>query len=170
MSKTRVAPIKKLTLPKLELMGALLCARLVRFVESALDLKIKPTVACWTDSTITLGWIKSNSVIRDVYVNNRVREIQQLTPPSHWYHCCGLDNPADLMTRGLLAEKLVNNNFWFNGPSNLSDPKFSIKDNDNSTAANETVDHELQDNLACLTVQTATPMVDVEKYNNLYYY
>ena len=168
MSKTRVAPIKKLTLPKLELMGALLCARLVRFVENALDLKIKPKIACWTDSTITLGWIKSNSVIKDVYVNNRVREIQQLTPPSHWYHCCGLDNPADLMTRGLLAEKLVNNNFWFNGPSNLADPKFSIQDNDTSAAINETVNHKLEDNLACLTVQTVTSMFDVEKYNNLF--
>ena len=67
------------------------------------------------------------------------------------------------MTRGLLTEKLVSNNFWFNGPSNLSDPKFSIQDNDNSTAINSTVDHELEDNLACLTVETVTPMLDVEK-------
>ena len=120
-------------------------------------------------------------MIRDVYVNNRVREIQKLTPPSHWYHCCGLDNPADLMTRGLLAEKLVNLNFWFNGPSNLVDPIFSIQDNDTPAAINETVNHELEDNLACLTmnhelednlaclsVQTVTPMFDVEKYNNIF--
>lgn len=84
MSKTRVAPIKKLTLPKLELMGALLCARLVVFVKNALDLKIRTNMACWTDSTITLGWIKNDPSIKNVYVNNRVREIQQLTPPSHW--------------------------------------------------------------------------------------
>ena len=157
-------------------MGELLCDRLVRFVENALDHKIKPKIAGWTDSTITLGWIKSNSLIRDVYVNNRVREIQQLMPPSHWYHCCGLDNPTDLITRGLLAEKLVNNDFWFNSPSNLADPKLSSQDNDNSTAINEavnhelednltilTVNHELEDNLACLAVQTVTPMFDAEK-------
>ena len=72
------------------------------------------------------------------------------------------------MTQGLLAEKLVNNNFWFNGPSNLADPKFSIQDNDTSAAINETVNHKLEDNLACLTIQTVTPMFDVEKYNNLY--
>ena len=89
MSKTRVAPIKKLTLPKLELMGALLCARLVIFVKNALDLKIETNMVCWTDSTIALGWIKSNPSIKDVYVNNRVREIQHLTPLSHWYHCSG---------------------------------------------------------------------------------
>lgn len=163
MSKTRVAPIKKLTLPKLELMGALLCGRLVKFVENALDFKIKYNIACWTDSTITLGWIKSNSGIRDVYVNNRVREIQQLTPPSHWYHCCGSDNPADLMTLGLLAENLISNNFWFVGPSNLSDPTISIQDCDNSKTINKTVDHQLEDKLVYLSVQTATPLFDLEK-------
>ncbi|XP_068250213.1 uncharacterized protein [Palaemon carinicauda] len=167
MSKARVAPIKKLTLTKLELMGALLCARLVRFVERALDFKIKPGIVCWTDSTITLGWIRSDSVTRDVFVNNRVRDIQHLTPPSHWHHCSGSNNPADLMTRGLLAEKLIGNNLWFSGPCNMSDPTFSIQDGDNSIIVNETVNYESEDHLVMLSVQTANPMFDVEKYNNL---
>ena len=65
--------------------------------------------------------------MKDVYVNNRVREIQELTPPSHWHHCSGTENPADLMTRGLLAENLIGNYFWFSGPKYLSDPAFSIQ-------------------------------------------
>lgn len=97
MSKTRVAPIKKLTLPKLELMGALLCARLMRFVVNALGIEIKANISCWTDSTITLWWIKIDASIKVVYISNRVREIQQLIPPSRWYDCSGIENPADLL-------------------------------------------------------------------------
>lgn len=138
ISKTRVAPIKKLTLPKLELMGALLCDRLVEFVKNALDLKMKADTACWTDSTRTLGWIKSNPSIKDVYVNNRVSEIQKLTPSSHWHHCSGKQNPADVMTRGSLAENLIGNDFWFEGPEYLSDLMFTIRDNSTNSLSENT--------------------------------
>nr|XP_027223343.1 uncharacterized protein LOC113815478 [Penaeus vannamei] len=46
-----------------------------------------------------------------VFVSNRVVEIQSLTSPCHWYHCPGKENPADLVSRGELAEPLVNSTF-----------------------------------------------------------
>lgn len=167
VSKSRVAPIKKLTLPKLELLGALLCARLVVFVKKALYLKIKTQVTCWTDSTIALGWIRNDPSLKDVYVNNRVREIQHLTPPSNWYHCKGTENPADLITRGLLAESLLGNDLWFSGPKYLSDPTFRVQERDALTASINTVNVVLENNLACLAVQTRTPIFDLERYNDL---
>lgn len=60
MSKSRVAPVEKSTLPRLELVGALLCARLVLFVKNALHINVNCKIYCWTDSTITLGWIKED--------------------------------------------------------------------------------------------------------------
>ena len=90
-------------------MGALVCARLIMFVKKALNLDFPCTITCWTDSTIALRWIKGDSNKKDVFVRNRIRDIQQLTPPSSRYHCEGKENPADLMTRGILAEKLVDN-------------------------------------------------------------
>ena len=59
MSKSNVAPLKKVTLPRLELLGSLLCARLIVFVREALKLPNDVKMTCWTDSMISLSWIRS---------------------------------------------------------------------------------------------------------------
>ncbi|KAK3861579.1 hypothetical protein Pcinc_032491 [Petrolisthes cinctipes] len=120
MSRGRVSPIKSVTLPRLELIGALLCARLVTFVESALHINVP--VCCWTDSTVTLSWVKGEPLKWKSFVRNRVSEIQELTSPSNWRHCPGRDNPADLISRGALAEHLMSSELWLNGPAWLSLP------------------------------------------------
>ena len=74
---------------------------------------------CWTDSTIALSWIQGGATKKEVFVANRVKEIRELTPPSCWQHCGSKDNPADLITWRLLADKLVNNTLWLYGPSML---------------------------------------------------
>ncbi|KAF2891924.1 hypothetical protein ILUMI_14249, partial [Ignelater luminosus] len=86
-------------LPRLELTAALLAARLQHFLHKVLTIKISETV-CWTNSSITIHW--------KPYVANRVREIQTLTNNTRgWYHCPGSDNPADLLTRGITANVLI---------------------------------------------------------------
>ncbi|KAK4324412.1 hypothetical protein Pmani_004972 [Petrolisthes manimaculis] len=120
MSRTKVAPIKRVTLPRLELLGALLSARLMHFVKSALHLDDCVRLVYWTDSKVALSWIKGNPTKWKMFVANRVTEIQTLSSPSNWFHCPGKDNPADLMTRGVLADHLMSNDLWLKGPSWLS--------------------------------------------------
>ncbi|XP_042891950.1 uncharacterized protein LOC122266306 [Penaeus japonicus] len=77
IARARIAPIKKVTLPRLELLGALMSARLVKFVKSALNLDENVKIFCWTDSKVTLHWIKGNANNWKVFVSNRVAEIQR---------------------------------------------------------------------------------------------
>lgn len=118
-AKTKVAPLKRLTIPRLELSAALILARLVVHVQRALELKEAP-VQLWTDSSVTLTWISSHSSRWKDYVRNRVAIIQELISPGVWRFVSGKDNPADCATRGLQTEKFIHHPLWWNGPSWLS--------------------------------------------------
>ncbi|GFR00831.1 protein wntless homolog A [Trichonephila clavata] len=118
-SKSHVAPLKSLTHPRLELMGALLAARLAKEVSRVLSGKISTTNYFWTDSTIALSWIQGPSCRWKVFVANRIKEIRSLTDKDSWHHCPGKDNPSDLLTRGISADSLINCDKWWNGPSFL---------------------------------------------------
>ncbi len=115
-SKTRVAPLpyRSMKLPKLELLAAMLAAKLCNYVVKALrSCKIKCTL--WTDSTLTLAWIQGNMDDWKVFVRNRVREIRKVSSPDWWKHCPGEDNPADLASRGAPASMLVKSKLWWEG-------------------------------------------------------
>ncbi|GFU23523.1 DUF5641 domain-containing protein [Trichonephila clavipes] len=118
-SKTRVAPLKAVTLPRLELLGALVAARLSSRVQEIVRKKKECKVFHWTDSKIVLFWIKGSSKRWKRFVANRVQEISELTDPDSWFHCSGQDNPSDFLSRGLSVDTLISNNKWWTGPAFL---------------------------------------------------
>lgn len=73
-------------------------------------------VTLWGDSTIVLGWIKSPPSSLKTFVANRVSKIQDMTENIAWHHMSSKENPADLITRGVSVDTLLNKSLWWNGP------------------------------------------------------
>ena len=120
MAKTRVAPIKKLTLPQLELMAALIGTRLLSFIHNAMNSRYDTLeVYLWSDSQIVLYWINSNKQLKQ-FVTNRVNSIKELFPPSTWHYCPTHENPADILTRGFTTQQMQSSSLWQNGPAWLT--------------------------------------------------
>ena len=120
VGKSRVAPLKKLTTPHLELQGAVVATRLHKTISKESRLQSEKAIL-FTDSMITLPWI-CNQVRRfKPFASSRIGEIQTHTDPCQWKHVPGDQNVADDTTRGILVKDL--NGRWVNGPQFLYMPK-----------------------------------------------
>lgn len=122
-AKTRVAPIQKQTIPRLELLSAVILARLMKTVHGALEpvLKLDENVVCWTDSLATLYWIRGETKEWKQFVQLRANEIRSLVPLTSWRHCPGEHNPADIPTRSVKAAEFGRCKLWHRGPSWLTE-------------------------------------------------
>ncbi|GBL98542.1 hypothetical protein AVEN_139956-1, partial [Araneus ventricosus] len=123
VSKSRVAPLTKIVLPRLELLGALLAARLASKVKAIVDLKRPSKVFFWTDSKISLHWIKGSSKRWKSFVSNRVTKFR-VCDTRAWAHCPGKQNPVDFLSRGVNVEILLNGDLWWKGPQFLREVDF----------------------------------------------
>ncbi len=119
IAKARVLPTKPLTIPKSELSGALLLAKMLRHTLDLLQLPLESCFA-WTDSEIVLFWLPKSPSALNRFVANRVSAIQDLIPAQHWRHVPSAQNPADLASRGVRAEDLLSSSLWWHGPDWLS--------------------------------------------------
>ncbi len=124
IAKARVLPTRPITIPKAELSGALLLAKMLTHTVNVLNLPIT-SVYAWTDSQIVLFWLPKSPSQLNRFVANRVAAIQDLLPPEHWRHVPTADNPADLTSRGSRAVDLLSSELWWHGPNWLSQsPQF----------------------------------------------
>ncbi|OXA36644.1 uncharacterized protein LOC110862921 [Folsomia candida] len=118
-AKSRVAPINKVTTPRLELLGCTIATRLTSAVKKALAFEDIPTFY-WSDSTTALAWIRRNDEW-GTFVGNRVKEICSLSCVEEWRHVPGKLNPADLPSRGCSPSELLDSRWW-EGPGWLKSP------------------------------------------------
>ncbi|XP_062538146.1 uncharacterized protein LOC134206445 [Armigeres subalbatus] len=126
-SKSRIAPLHRSTMPRLELCAAVNLARLINTVIPILKMDVHG-VKLWCDSQIVLAWIKKNPEQLQIYVRNRVVEINKLTSVYEWNYIKSEDNPADLVSRGCYPDCLRSSDFWWNGPMFLQDTNYMIQE------------------------------------------
>ena len=120
MAKTRVAPVKPMTIPRLELQAALLATRIAKMIDTELDVAIVERIF-WTDSTTVLQWIRSDPRNKQMFVANRLGEICELSRASEWRWIPSKMNPADDATR-VSSEALKSTDRWCTGPDFLKQP------------------------------------------------
>lgn len=118
-SQFPVKVVKEVSMPRLELCGALVAAQLLSAV--AADLQ-NPTTSlyAWCDSSSVLGWINKSPSLLSIYVANRIIKLTNLAPSRLWRYVCTADNPADYLSRGMNPKELSETKMWWKGPSWLS--------------------------------------------------
>ncbi|XP_060567693.1 uncharacterized protein LOC132726393 [Ruditapes philippinarum] len=118
IGKSHLAPIKQMSIPRLELSGAVVGCRLFAMLSEELDMNFDQ-VTFWTDSMIVLGYINNVSKRFKTFVGNRLSIIHETTSPDQWRHVHTSSNPADIASRGISAYDTEKLHLWLNGPTFL---------------------------------------------------
>lgn len=115
-SRTRVKPLKHISLARLELCAAVLLSQLLKWATNLLKPR-EVKIYAFSDSKIVLSWLNSHPSRWKMYVAGRTAKILENMSPDQWSYVNTKYNPADLASRGLLPSDLVSNTLWWNGPS-----------------------------------------------------
>lgn len=118
LAKSRLAPISTMTIPRLELSAAVTAVQLDAQLRREMTLPLQPSVF-WTDSTIVLHYIRNTTKRFQTFVANRIAMIHDGSTPDQWRYVPTKQNPADLASRGLSAEGIINDTKWTLGPDFL---------------------------------------------------
>ncbi|XP_058817069.1 uncharacterized protein LOC131680368 [Topomyia yanbarensis] len=160
-SKSRVAPLENLkkkkkrqSIPRLELSSALLLAHLYEKVVQSLRISVRSFF--WTDSMIVKCWLSSSPSRWKQFVANRVSEIQHITKEGTWNHVAGVENPADLVSRGMIPAQLQYQYVWFDGPRWLLLEE-AYRPQSRQIREEDIVSADLEEKTTTLVLQASTP-------------
>ncbi|GBP98390.1 hypothetical protein EVAR_72628_1 [Eumeta japonica] len=158
-AKSKVAPLRIVTLARLELCAILILSKLLRTVIDTYSERHKiDNVFAFSDSTVALAWIHSSPSRWQTFVANRVTKIHENILPNNFYHISGKLNPADCLSRGLMPKELLNHTLWFNGPHFAHKPINEwpvMRFNPTSVSEPPEIKHKV------LTTTTETPVLHI---------
>ena len=117
-AKSRVAPVQTVSVPRLELLAAIVVHQLAQSITQALGTPLGEVVF-WSDSNTVLLWLRSYSQRFKPFVANRVSAIQSNTQPAQWRYVPTGANPADVVSRGASVDVLASSTLWWEGPDFL---------------------------------------------------
>ncbi len=163
LARSRVAPRKQMSMPRLELSAALTGAQMAKVLQRELTVTIR-RVILWSDSTTVLRWLLSDSCRYKVFVGTRVAEIQSLTDVNSWRYVDSGKNVADDITRGKSLKELTQSGRWANGPDFLHQSEASCP---TMPAADPEPDTELKKSALCLHLCTSldVQLPDANQYS-----
>ncbi|XP_049274098.1 uncharacterized protein LOC125759411 [Rhipicephalus sanguineus] len=164
MAKGRVAPIKKITLARMELLAATVSVRLASHITENFIRKAR-SVRFWTDSQIVLCWIKSSKT-KDVFVRNRATEIKNKSKNSQWGYVKSDENPADLMTRGVKMQHLLNSELWWKGPTWIRNEKQRPDYDIMIESDNDDNEHDEEIVTSLTTTTSQEKIIDVNRFGS----
>lgn len=173
-AKSKIAPLKIQTIPRLELSAALLLTQLVTKVKSGLKFDKIKTI-CWSDSTIVLTWLQVDPCRLLPFAKNRIMSINEINLSCSWKYVNSTENPADIISRGCSPSQLLNSSLWWHGPNFLSSneiPMFPCELPDSSEGClkefkTETISSaaEIQEEFSLFTrISSGTKMIRVLAY------
>ncbi|XP_070203690.1 uncharacterized protein [Littorina saxatilis] len=143
MAKSKVAPVRSVTVPRLELQAAVLSVKIARFLQREFA-HLHALHHFWSDSRVVLGYLYNESKRFHTFVANRIQQILEFSKPQQWHHVASKENPADHASRGLSVAELKNSN-WHSGPEFLKRepvayevPDVTVADDDTEVKAYQT--------------------------------
>ena len=151
LGKSRVAPLKPVTIPRLELTAAVCSVRIIEQLRRELEYHIDQEYF-WTDSKVVLGYISNERRRFHVFVANRVQDIQYSTSVDQWNYIESKQNPADEASRGMKAQELLDSQ-WNTGPAFLWENKNQWPNSDQENNKLQQDNPEVKKSIAMATTQ-----------------